>query len=372
MTTCATECDFAVDEELRRLIPPPTEQERADLEEQLLRDGCLTPLIVWAQERILLDGHNRKEICDRHGIDYQTREINIASRDDAKRWIIRHQFGRRNLTPYQRAELALELKILAATEAAARQGAGRRRGGVTAGRGRPKDADNSLGQNSAPSYPREKTRDSLADIAGISRDTIAKVEYIHAHADEQTKEMLRRGETSIHAEYVRLKQPHVARNSGDNEWYTPAEYVDAARKVMGGIDLDPASSVEANAVVKATMFITVDDDGLSRPWTGRVFLNPPYANPLIQRFCAKLVEHVQAGDVTAAVVLVNNATETRWFQGLLAQASAVCFPAGRVKFWHPRKESAPLQGQAVVYFGDKREAFTKAFRQFGSVCHVIR
>jgi len=378
-STCVAPCEFMVDDELRRLIPPPTEAELADLEGQLLRDGCLSPLIVWAEQNVLLDGHNRKDICDRFGIDYPTREISLPGRDDAKRWIIRHQFGRRNLTPYQRAELALELKALIVAEAAVRQELGRKRGGEIAGRGRPK-GDDSLVQNSAASYSREDSRDSVAKIANISHDTITKVEFLAAHADEETKDKLRRGETSIHAEYTRLKEPpqepkepHVVHNSGDNEWYTPTEYIDAAREVLGGIDLDPASSAAANGVVKASQFFSAEDDGLSRPWAGRVFMNPPYAQPLVGQFCTKLVKHVQTGEVSAAVVLVNNATETRWFQELLSGATAVCFPAGRVRFWKPGKESAaPLQGQAVLYFGDDREAFVKAFTKFGSVCHVVR
>jgi len=376
MVACVTQNEFTIDDELRRLIPPPTEAELADLEGQLLRDGCLSPLIVWAERRVLLDGHNRKDICDRFGIDYPTREISLPGRDDAKRWIIRHQFGRRNLTPYQRAELALELKALVVAEAADRQKAGGKRGGEIAGRGRPK-GENRVRKNSSSAYPMERAKDSLAKIANISHDTIAKVEFIAAHADEETKAKLRRGETTIHAEYTRLKEPpkepHVAHNSGDNEWYTPAEYIDAAREVLGEIDLDPASNAAANDVVKAVQFFSAEDDGLSRPWAGRVFMNPPYAQPLVGQFCTKLVKHVQTGDVSAAVVLVNNATETRWFQELLSAATAVCFPAGRVRFWKPGKDSAaPLQGQAVLYFGDGREAFVKAFTKFGSVCHVMR
>jgi len=192
MVTCAIECPVAVDEEFRGLVPPLTEKERLGLEDNLLRDGCIDPLIIWAERRILLDGHNRKEICDRYGIDYETRELSLASRDDAKRWIIEHQFGRRNLTKYQRAELVLKLKPLLAAEAKRRQGT-------------RTDLGEDIPQNSAGSAEWGESRKHVAALAGVSHDTIAKVEYIDAHADEQTKAKLRAGETTIHAEYKRLK-----------------------------------------------------------------------------------------------------------------------------------------------------------------------
>ena len=164
-------------------------------------------------------------------------------------------------------------------------------------------------------------------------------------------------------------RPHVAHNSGNNEWYTPTEYVDAARYAMGGIDLDPASSEVANRTVKADVYYTAEDDGLSRAWGGRVFLNPPYSGDLVGRFAAKTLEELEAGTVEQAVVLVNNATETGWFQALAERADAICFPKGRIRYLDHtgQVKQSPLQGQAFLYFGPNAEHFAGVFSAYGVV-----
>jgi hypothetical protein len=163
--------------------------------------------------------------------------------------------------------------------------------------------------------------------------------------------------------------PHVAQNSGENEWYTPAPYIQAARQVMGDIDLDPASHPIANRIIGAKEFYTESDNGLARHWSGRVWMNPPYAQPAIQHFMDKMGDCIESGDVTEAIVLSNNATETRWFQRLARMASAVCFHRGRIRYLDPTGKPAntPLQGQAFLYFGPNRDDFERVFGEFGVV-----
>ena len=167
------------------------------------------------------------------------------------------------------------------------------------------------------------------------------------------------------------QKPYVSYNSGNNEWYTPAEYIYAARDVMGSIDLDPASSELANKTVNADTYYTAEDDGLTKEWFGHVWMNPPYSSDLIGKFADKLISHYQNGDIEEAIVLVNNATETNWFQTLLEKCLAVCFLKRRVKFidTEGNPSGAPLQGQAILYFGNKPACFGERFKEFGVILY---
>jgi hypothetical protein len=117
--------------------------------------------------------------------------------------------------------------------------------------------------------------------------------------------------------------------SNQNDWRTPRKFLEAAREVLGGeIDLDPASSAEANESVRAKRFFDEALDGLARPWKGRVWLNPPYrghepGQAGAREFVERLIKEYEVENVTTACVLLNShPTETKWFQKLL---STSCF-----------------------------------------------
>jgi hypothetical protein len=96
-----------IDPEFSSLIPPLAPEELALLESNIVADGCRDPLVIW--NGLLLDGHNRLAICTRLGIEFQTQEVKLADHDAGKVWVIRNQFGRRNITLTSRCELAEKL-----------------------------------------------------------------------------------------------------------------------------------------------------------------------------------------------------------------------------------------------------------------------
>ena len=222
------------------------------------------------------------------------------------------------------------------------------------------------------STPYAKTKREVINESGLSEDMVERFQQLAEHPElvSEAKSEARENDdivtrTAVLNKIKELnKKPHVANNSGENEWYTPKDYIDRARQVMGTIDLDPASNEIANNVVQADKYFTVADDGLAQKWSGNVWMNPPYASELIGKFSDKLIKDLP--DIDNAIVLVNNATETDWFNTLVHEASAVCFPDERVKFYAPDGRIAqPLQGQAILYYGQKTKEFIDAFGDKG-------
>ena len=113
-----------IDPEFSSLIPPLSPDELAQLEANILRDGCREPLTVWAGHGVLLDGHNRLRICQSHGLPFGVVEVTLESRDDALIWLIDNQLGRRNLPAIDAINLAYQRAPIIAARALANMRAG--------------------------------------------------------------------------------------------------------------------------------------------------------------------------------------------------------------------------------------------------------
>lgn len=368
------------------LFPFMSDEELAELAADIRAHGLLEPIVLLGG--LVLDGRNRLRACEAAGVEPSFIEWDGSG--DPAVWVLSKNLKRRHLSTSQRAMVAAKLLGYYAAEAKER---------YDATVGRPKSVANlpPIVERSDPE-PR-KARDDAARDLNVSPRTVEHAATVIERGIPELAAAVERGAVAVSAaaeatqlepedqrrvvelveagasgaEAIReIKRPHVANNSGDNEWYTPPEFIEAARLVMGSIDLDPASSEVANRTVGAERIYTAGDDGLKLVWEGRVWMNPPYEKGLIDRFAEKLRAEVAAGNVKEAVVLVNNATDTRWFATLCEVGSMLCFPTGRVRFYKPDGErGAPLQGQAVIYIGSQREAFVSAFQRFGMVARVI-
>jgi DNA modification methylase len=177
-------------QELESLIPPLSNEEFKQLERNILEEGIREPLITW--NGILIDGHNRYRIAQEHDMNYETLEKEFENINRVKEWMINNQFGRRNLSNYQRSVLALQLEDVFKEKA---------KENYIQNVGRPSKSE----QISAPIKPIE-TRQEIAKVANVSHDTIAKVKKIEANATPEVKARLNTGTMSINEAYKEIKK----------------------------------------------------------------------------------------------------------------------------------------------------------------------
>jgi phage N-6-adenine-methyltransferase len=228
----------------------------------------------------------------------------------------------------------------------------------------------------------QRPREAVATLAevGVSKDLSSRAqkladvpEVVFDRKLEAWREISEKENERVTTNLLKVGekgQKHVRGTFGTNanEWFTPAEYIELARKVMGAIDLDPASNDFGQETVQAREYFTPVEDGLKHNWHGCVWLNPPYSQPDIAYFVAKLVSEWRAGHLNEAILLTHNYTDTAWFHEANSACSAMCFTRGRVKFQDEKGiVAAPTQGQIFFYFGRDIEAFATHFQGVGSI-----
>lgn len=179
--------NLEIKEEFKKLIPPLTIEEFKQLENNCIIDGIRDKIITW--NGFIVDGHNRYEIANKWNLEYETESVSFKDENAVREWMILNQFGRRNLSNYQRSVLALELESVFSERAKEQQ----------------IRKPESVKQISAEQKPIE-TRKELAKVANVSHDTIAKVKVIEAKATPETKAQLSTGEVSINQIYQEIKK----------------------------------------------------------------------------------------------------------------------------------------------------------------------
>lgn len=160
----------------------------------------------------------------------------------------------------------------------------------------------------------------------------------------------------------------INQDSGNSEYYTPIEIVNAAREVMGSIDLDPFSSEKANEVVRAKIFYHKERDGFSHPWFGNVWMNHPFSKANNKRCIKALVAEFKYGYVNQACCITFTATSEKWFQPLLDFPQ--CYLAPRTNYYLPdgSLQRGTPKGSVVTYLGDNVNKFIDEFHdEFGKV-----
>lgn len=248
---------ITIDKEFESLIPPLSSEEFAQLEENCVKDGIRDPLVVWESPDgdILVDGHNRWKISASHaGIRFNVVKMHFENRDAAKEWILKNQLGRRNLPSYVRAQLALRLKPIIAEKAKEKQSEG---GGAVRQKSDKAVID---------------TKKELATIAGVSHDTIHKVEVIEKHGTPEIKAKARSGEISTNEAYRQttnimrpIKKDDIVKQAEEEhadfiQKKTEAVVslrdaaVDAENKRILALELSKRTSKAFNAIQNITLF----------------------------------------------------------------------------------------------------------------------
>lgn len=179
----------------------------------------------------------------------------------------------------------------------------------------------------------------------------------------------------------------INQTSGEVEYYTPHAIAAAARRTMGVIDLDPTSTADANKVVQARKFFTLEDDAMKQGWLGRVWLNWPfgraedpcpadcaldhvhhsyriYSN---NEWCSKLLEEVASRRTHEACCITYACTSEKWFQPLLKQPQCFLYPRTNYLLPDGSVKRGVTKGSVVTYFGPNESRFALAFEELGTV-----
>lgn len=191
----STERTPSVLPELAELLPPLTGEQLSALEADLLKNGCYSPIII-NEDIVVVDGHNRQRLCEKHGIPYNMAVFAFEDLLEAKQWALDTQKGRRSLDKWELGKIALKLKPELEARARANQSAA----------GGDKFGEKPLSATLPEAVPAVDTRKELAETVGLGERTMGKVMQIDEHAPPAVKEALDKKELSVNQGYNITRQ----------------------------------------------------------------------------------------------------------------------------------------------------------------------
>lgn len=194
--------DIVVNEELKAYIDPLTPEEYESLERSLLAEGCRDALVLWGD--VLVDGHNRYEICRKHDLPFQTvQNTRFQSIEDVYLWMIDHHLGRRSVSTFQRGVLALRKREILSERR------GRQVAATAAPAAEPVQAEPVDGVPPQPPQPQQpggaapsdqlNSREAIAKAARLSSSQVVMIEKIHKQAAPEVVAAVKAGTISLNA-----------------------------------------------------------------------------------------------------------------------------------------------------------------------------
>lgn len=266
---------MTIDEEFQKLIPPLTDDEYRQLEENCIKEGIREAILVWdrGDDLVIVDGHNRYKIAREHGLKWSHKVLPFKDRETVKAWIRCNQLGRRNLDKWQKFDVHKALEEALKKEAKERQSPGTNQ-----------YTERSV-QKSAPSS-QGKTRDKMAALIGVSHDTYNKMKKIDSEATPQVKEAVRKGELSINQAY-NSTFPKVL----DPEKKAKQEHEEYIEKVKSGevVSIHEAQRDKTNQEILYDSFMVA----LYKPLTAVNGFGLMYQTKTIEQMGAKMPQELK-------------------------------------------------------------------------------
>ena len=177
-----------IKDEFKKLIPALSVEEFKQLEQNCLAEGIREKIITW--NGFIIDGHNRFEIATRWNLEYESESKRFKDENEVKEWMIHNQFGRRNLSNYQRSVLALELESVFSERAKEKE----------------LQRKTTFVKSQKSNLETVNTNKELSNVSGVGQQTIARVKVIEAKATPEVKAKLSTGEVSINQAYKEIKK----------------------------------------------------------------------------------------------------------------------------------------------------------------------